>query len=100
MKHKINKSGGVYEIVIFEKINYSDYDDFLEATSFVNNDDAQTCIVNIADVDFLDSAALGMFLILNDKTQKNYVDLIIKGAKDKIKKMVKITKIDEIIKFE
>ena len=100
MKYKINKTESGYEVIIFEKISYSDYDDFFDITSFINNVDVKECILNISDVDFIDSAVLGMFLILNDKAKKNEISLVIKGAKDRVKEVIKSTKLDDIIKFE
>ncbi|MGD9639132.1 MAG: STAS domain-containing protein [Alphaproteobacteria bacterium] len=100
MEYKVNRTGYSGEVVISGQITYRDHDDFFEATSFINDNKTKECIVNLASVDFVDSAGLGMFLILNDTAQKNNMNLIIKGAKNKVKNIIEATKLNEVLIVE
>lgn len=100
MEYKVNKTSSGGEVVFAGQITYRDHDDFFEATSFVSDKKTRECIVNLAGVDFVDSAGLGMFLILNDTAHKNNVKLAIKGARDKVKGIIEATKLNEVIVLE
>lgn len=100
MKYRVNKTAIGGEVFISGQITYRDHDDFFESTSFVNDKKTKECVVNLSDVDFVDSAGLGMLLILNDVSQRNDIKLIIKGAKDKVRAILGATKLDEVINVE
>ena len=100
MEYKLNKTTAGGEVIISGQITYRDHDDFFEASSFINDKKTKECIINLSGVDFVDSAGLGMFLILNDTAQRNNVKLAIKGAKDKVKSIIEATKLDEVIDLE
>lgn len=100
MEYKLNKTSKGGEINISGQITYRDHDDLFEATSFINDKNTQECVINLSQVDFIDSAGLGMLLILNDLARKNSATLIIKGIKDKVKAIIEATKLNEVITLE
>ena len=54
----------------------------------------------MTDCDFIDSAALGMFVIAHDEASSKGVELSIKGVKGKVKDVMYAARFDSLYKFE
>lgn len=98
MRYKLNKKGNNIEVIISGQITYKDYDDLMNATSFLNDEQTKKCVINLTRVDFIDSIGFGMFLSLNELAEKNHKIFIIKGAKGMVKRVIEAIKFDEVIK--
>jgi HptB-dependent secretion and biofilm anti anti-sigma factor len=56
-------------------------------------------ILNMANVDYLDSSALGMLLLLNERARTNGAEVNISLCSDGVKKILEIANFSKIIKF-
>ncbi len=56
--------------------------------------------IDLADSDYLDSSALGMLLALRDHAGGDSADITIVNAIPDVKKILVITKLDELFKIE
>jgi HptB-dependent secretion and biofilm anti anti-sigma factor len=59
-----------------------------------------TYIIDLKDSDYLDSSALGMLLALRDHAGGDSADIRVINANADIKKILVITKLDELFKVE
>ena len=91
---------GNYEVAVKGKITFSDHLDFKNIIMSVNDNKCQNMTLDISDVDFIDSVALGMILLLRDETQKNKVDLKIRNPKGQVKKMFQISNFYDLFDIE
>ena len=57
----------------------------------------QSIIVNLQNADYMDSASLGMLLILRDHALKNKQNLQIVGAKGIVKKTLEVANFGKLI---
>ncbi len=62
--------------------------------------DPKRYIIDLADSDYLDSSALGMLLALRDHAGGDSADITIRNAIADVKKILVITKLDELFKIE
>jgi len=51
----------------------------------------------LKDLESIDSAGLGMLLIINDAVQEDSKSMVLSGAKGQVQKMLDISKFAEII---
>jgi len=61
---------------------------------------AEHYLINLSQSDYLDSSALGMLLALRDYAGGDASDIRITGCNPDIKKILVITKLDELFKIE
>lgn len=62
--------------------------------------DPERYIVNLKEADYLDSSALGMLLALRDHAGGDTASIIIRDAIPDVKKILTITKLNELFKVE
>lgn len=64
------------------------------------NPKPKSYLIDLKDSDYLDSSALGMLLALRDYAGGDAADIRIQNANPDIKKILVITKLDELFKVE
>ena len=99
MQYFVNKYENGGEVIISGDWTYRDYNNFFEATAFVEDEDIKECVINLEHTDFVDSEALGMLLALNEASHKKY-KIIIKKPNNKVRKLLETLQFDKIIKCE
>lgn len=87
------------EIVISGAFTFRDHDTFFEIISLIKTAQDKKIIFNLTDCDFIDSAALGMFVIAHDEASSKAVDLEIKGVQGKVKDVMYAARFDSLYTF-
>ena len=88
------------EILISDSFTFRDHDTFFEIVSMIKSGEDKKIVFNMKDCDFIDSAALGMFVIAHDEASSKGVALSIKGVKGKVKDVMYAARFDSLYKFE
>ncbi len=88
------------EIVINGSFTFRDHDTFFEIVSLIKSAQDKKIVFNLAECDFIDSAALGMFVIAHDEASSKSVSLSIKGVKGKVKDVMYAARFDSLYVFE
>lgn len=73
------------------KFTFADNQAFRGVIECLKNKDANTVIIDLTDVDFLDSAALGMLLVAREEASKSGAELILENAVGHVKKMFELS---------
>lgn len=88
------------EVQISGSFTFRDHDTFFEIVSLIKTAQDKRIVFNMTDCDFIDSAALGMFVIAHDEASSKGVELSIKGVKGKVKDVMYAARFDSLYKFE
>ena len=88
------------EIVVSGSFTVRDHDTFFEIVSLIKSAQDKKIVFNMGECDFIDSAALGMFVIAHDEASSKGVALSIKGVKGKVKDVMYAARFDSLYKFE
>ena len=88
------------EVLISGSFTFRDHDTFFEIVSLIKSAQDKKIVFNMTDCDFIDSAALGMFVIAHDEASSKGVELSIKGVKGKVKDVMYAARFDSLYKFE
>ncbi|MBM3617054.1 MAG: STAS domain-containing protein [Alphaproteobacteria bacterium] len=75
---------------------FSDNAKFREILSLLKDEKVAILELDLSDLQFIDSAALGMLLLLHDEAQKKQKRVSISGAQGQIKKMLQLSNFEEI----
>ncbi len=100
MNYKSIDIEGGKEIVFTGSFTFRDHDTFFEIISLIKNGNVEKIVFNLTDCDFIDSAALGMFVIAHDEASSKAVRLSIKGAQGKVKEVMYAARFDSLYIFE
>ncbi|MGN1062847.1 MAG: STAS domain-containing protein [Alphaproteobacteria bacterium] len=87
------------EIAISGSFTFRDHDAFFEIISLIKTAQDKKIIFNLSDCDFIDSAALGMFVIAHDEASSKAVELVIKGVRGKVRDVMYAARFDSLYPF-
>jgi len=96
---KLDTANKTLTLVISGRFDFGIHQDFRKATELAASG-VNTIIVDMGRVDYLDSSALGMLLVLRDKVGESKSAVRIKGAKPDVKKILKIANFDKLFTLE
>jgi anti-anti-sigma factor len=100
MKYAIDSTSEKIYIKILGRLTYSDYNTFNSITNAIEENADRQCVIDLEEVDFIDSAGLGMLLLARDKVANNKGNITIKGPQGQVKKMLELSKFDTIFLIE
>lgn len=86
-------------IKVSGRFDFGIHQDFRKATEQASNN-VNTIIVEMGGVDYLDSSALGMLLVLRDKAGEAKGTVRIKNAKPEVLKILEIANFDKLFTLE
>ncbi len=87
------------EITISGRFDFGVHQDFRKASDQASSG-VDKIIVNMGNVDYLDSSALGMLLVLRDKVGESKSAIRIKNSKPDVKKILEIANFDKLFTLE
>ncbi|MCF6282941.1 MAG: STAS domain-containing protein [Candidatus Polarisedimenticolaceae bacterium] len=86
-------------MLITGRFEFSDHADFRKAYNQIPPT-TSNYIVDMAGVEYMDSAALGMLVVLHERTGNDKTRVILKGCNADILKILDISKFDQILTIE
>lgn len=96
---KLSAEGGELTITIQGRFDFSSLQLFRNAYEKANPA-PKSYVIDLKESDYLDSSALGMLLALRDYGGGDKADIRIINANPDVKKILVITKLDELFKVE
>lgn len=95
MSFETKIESGILYIKISGRFDFSLHKEFRDASNQFKPD-IKKIEVDLSKTDYLDSSALGMLLILRDKSAGNKDSVVIKGATADVKKILQIANFDKL----
>lgn len=90
---------GIMTITMQGQFTFSDNQSFRNIAEDVPKHGLSQVILDVADIDYVDSAALGMLLLLRDIAEKKHIAVTIKGAQSQVKKVFDVSRFDQLFKM-
>lgn len=91
MQIKKSINGDTTTFTFSGKFTFADHQSFRAVIDSVKNREARVVTIDFTNVDFLDSAALGMLLVAREEAQKASVEFILQNAVGHVKKMFELS---------
>ncbi len=96
MEYIYTENEETMELKLKGKFTFTDNNTFL---SFFEKN-YNTIIIDLAEIDFIDSAALGVLLLTRDKCNKASIKLVLRNPVGQVQQMFKISKFNELFNIE
>jgi anti-anti-sigma factor len=100
MIYNLRNSGDQTTIDLKGRLTFSDYAVFREVVDIFNTSPVKRCLLDLSELEFIDSAGLGMLLIARDKVQGKNGHLVIRGASGQVRKMLDLGRFDTLFTLE
>ncbi len=75
------------------RMTHSDYKGFRDILARITSERPACTVFDLSRVEFVDSSALGMLLIVRDAAQQSQTELVLKGASGQVAKLISISKL-------
>jgi len=89
MNYAIN--GSTLEVNLMGKITFSNNEDFKKILDIIRKEELDHVTFHMGQVEFVDSAALGMLLLARDEAEKKSLDVTLREAKGQPQKMFEVS---------
>ena len=99
MHCEIDVNGDMFGAKLSEKITFSDLDGFREMVNDMVQSRAARNIVDLSEVEFIDSAGLGMLLLARDEMAKTSASLALKSPRGQVQRMFSVARFDQMFEI-
>lgn len=100
MKAEVNQEGGKTVLKLAGRFDFNTHREFRGITDpVVANPEVREVEIDFGDVDYLDSSALGMLLMLRDKANGSGKVVSLTGVKGSVKQVLEIANFSKLFKI-
>ncbi|MDD4520006.1 MAG: anti-sigma factor antagonist [Alphaproteobacteria bacterium] len=99
MDYKIEAVKSQKEVSLIGTFTFRDHDKFFEIISLIKKGRDKEIVFELSQCDFIDSAALGMFVIASDEASIHGTKLKIKGVQGRVKDVMFAARFDNLYEF-
>lgn len=82
------------------QLTFADHQKFRRIIDEIKGNNLESLRLDFSKVDFIDSAGLGMLLLLRDECQNRHIALALNNAHGQVQKVFTISKFDQLFKLE
>lgn len=100
MQHSFNLHDTSLTVQISGRMTHADHKSFREILGRVNETNPRRVVFDLAKVEFLDSSALGMLLIVRDACVQGNRTIVLKNVTGQVEKLTKIAKLNKYFEIE
>ena len=91
-----NESGGKV-VALSGRMTSRDYEPFKELLAIFEESGMSRVVFDFSAVEFVDSTALGMVLMVRDKAQKQGIAFSMRGVKGQVKRLMDVVKLSQLV---
>jgi anti-anti-sigma factor len=92
----IKDEKGGKRVILSGQFTFADNNKFKEMMEALNKASAKTIVLDFADVNFIDSGALGMLLLFRDEYRQKHIRVSLEAARGQVEKIFTISKFDQL----
>lgn len=96
MDYITTKPGEDRHISLTGQLTFADNAKFREILNMVEQENLRSLVLDFSKLEFIDSAGLGMLLLLRDACQPRNISIAISSAKGQVEKIFLISKFDQL----
>lgn len=100
MQYESSERNGVIEVRLHGRVTYSDHPSFRNVIAQVRDSAAQRLVFEMADVEFIDSAGLGMLLMVRDTASQKKAEVVLRHPRGQVQRIFASSKFDTLFIIE
>ncbi len=103
MDFKTTNTGDATEVRMTGRLEFTDHDkipDIVELLDQMAGFGRRRLVIDMLALEFIDSAGLGMLLILQEEAEKRGIKMIVSGPAGEVRRSIELARLSEIITIE
>lgn len=98
IKKNTTKNTTIYSLS--GKFTFSDHQAFRAIVNAIKGNESKSVYLELSEMDFIDSAGLGMLLVARDEASKNNIDFRLLGPTGHVQKMFTLSNFQALFRIE
>ena|SRR5208282_944377 len=94
------RNGDTLEVMLSESLTFSDHAMFREILSEIKTSKITVFILELSNLNWINSAGLGMLLLARDAAHNAGAELILRSPKGHVKELLELGCFDKLLKVE
>lgn len=100
MEYTVDEVGTEHTLALSGKFGFADSSQIRTIVDMLPNWSGGACKLDLTNLDAIDSAGLGMMILINDAAKDAQVSLRVTGASGQVKKMLEISKFSDLMQID
>ena len=100
MDYQLTEVGGAPTYRFAGRWTFKDHGQAAGIAKDVGAMQAGRCVLDLTDLQFIDSAGLGMLLMVKEATKGRDVDIVLRGVADNVRSIMTLAKFDTLFTIE
>jgi stage II sporulation protein AA (anti-sigma F factor antagonist) len=100
MDFKTTNTGDATEVRLTGRLEFTDHDKLHELVDLLGQTSARRFVLDLSALEFVDSAGLGMLLILQDEAENHEIMVVVRGPAGDVRRSIELARLSEIITIE
>lgn len=96
MEYNVSHQGNDRRVVLQGHFTFTDNHKFKQIMQLMEQPDIRSITLDFAGVEFIDSAGLGMLLLLRDECQSRSLSISISSARGQVEKIFLLSRFDQL----
>jgi HptB-dependent secretion and biofilm anti anti-sigma factor len=96
MRLETYKSNNKFEAEISDKLTSSDLSGFRELLSEIKQSTCKVIVLDLNNLDWIDSAGLGMLILAKELAEKEELELVLRSPKGHVKSLLELGRFEKI----
>lgn len=100
MEFQARNEQDAVEVRLTGRLEFTDHDRLREIVDLLDRPGLRRFVIDVSELVFIDSAGLGMLLILQEEAEQRNIRMVVRGPRDDVKRSIDLARIGEIIAVE
>ncbi len=100
MRLETYKSNDRFEAELSDKLTSSDLSQFRELLSQIKKSSSKVIVLDLENLDWINSAGLGMLILAKELAEKEELELVLRSPKGHVKSLLELGRFEKIFTIE
>lgn len=91
MEFSMQQNGATFEVALRGRFTFAENQQFKTILHSIKGARPSVAVLDLANVEFIDSAGLGMLLLAKDEMDASGASILLRGATGQVKKMLHVS---------
>lgn len=100
LQYETAERDGSIHVTLHGRVTYADHPSFRNVISQIRESDARELVFDLADVEFIDSAGLGMLLMVRDTASQKKANIVLRSPKGQVQRIFSSSKFETLFTIQ
>ncbi|GAA4253233.1 STAS domain-containing protein [Azospirillum formosense] len=100
MNFQVRRSSETLEVLLSGRLEFTDHDSLPDIVDLLNGEATRRFVLDMDGLTFIDSAGIGMLLILQDEAEQRNIKLVLRKLQGDVLRSIDLARIGEVVTIE